>query len=267
MKCPICGKEEFIKAPHFPFSVYGDAQLNTSGCACYSCANCGYTIFVNENITSYVYAQKEVIFLIEKKINEKKRELNKLKASCDDKSLLKEQLAKYKKQLQLRKELGDDNKAVRALQESITELTREIESGSNKNAQNRIKSVENEIKHLEEQLQKAKDTIKPTLLDRSKKPILDEPEDNDGEILWNKLTAVYQENDPLNNKTISITRSLSKSTNKMFKIIKKVKKEGYRPYGFGDSASIIVVLTEEEKKALSKPYIKVLTFEEFVKES
>ena len=79
MKCPICGKEEFIESPWFPMHVSGDATLECKELKSFVCCNCGYLIFVNTGIKEILYANKTKIEIISNKITEKEAEIERLK--------------------------------------------------------------------------------------------------------------------------------------------------------------------------------------------
>ena len=267
MKCPICGKEEFIESPYSQIEVSGDATLNTKGLKSFVCTNCGYLILIDTNIKEFMYANKEKIEILTRQVASHQNAINELRKSSTDLSDIKDKLEKAKEQLRTRREWGEDNKATRALEEGIAEYTSRLNKGVKEEDLRKIKELEAEISRLEHEIALTKNMFKPVL--QEVKPVkhlkdFEEEDIFDAKRIWKTLINVYQQNDPNNSNTLSISDSLAKSMYHVMTIYHLAKERGYRPYPFNDGQTLIVI-DEKEKEKLKRPYVNIYTFDEFIK--
>ena len=183
------------------------------------------------------------------------------------KSILKDKLEKANEQLRIRREWGDDNKATRALEESIEEYSARLNKGVKEQDLRKIKELEAEIARLEHEIALTKNMFKPVL--QEVKPVqhlkdFEEEDIFDAKRIWKTLINVYQQNDLKNSNTLSISDSVSKSMYMVMTIYHLAKERGYRPYSFNNGLTLIVI-DDKEKEELKRPYLNIYTFAEFVK--
>lgn len=164
MKCPICGKEHFIKSTSLPFTLHGDTRIVYEDGACLACVNCGYAIFFNSSAVNTYEEQKEAINIIKEAIEQKMLQIKQLKNNTKGLFSVNQELKRKKEELRLRREWGEDNKTTRALEETIKELNDQVNGGFVKNSEDRIKNLFNEVERLNEQILKIEESIKPVSL-------------------------------------------------------------------------------------------------------
>lgn len=161
MKCPICGKEEFIKTD-LPFDVYGDAKLRRfNSVECHTCINCGYIVWFNKSTPKFFLEQKQRISEVDSKIEAVKDTIKQIQ-NVDYMSRYKKDLAKYKKELKFLTEMGEDNKTTRSLKECVDETQRIIDSGVVPGLAQQIRNLEWQIEQLNIEKSEYEKRIKTT---------------------------------------------------------------------------------------------------------
>lgn len=144
IKCPICGKEDFIQVSEPIQDQY--AKINGN---CYVCVTCGYVAWFNIGYVKFYKDRMETIRDLESKIQEKADQISVLERRLSDTSSYKSDLASYKKELKQRVEWGEGgSKKCRALEECIAEKEAAINNGINEGVQNNINQLKNEIREL-----------------------------------------------------------------------------------------------------------------------
>lgn len=160
MKCPVCGKEEFIET-NLPFDIFGDASIRQNdGTRCYTCIACGYTIWFNHQAVEEYKEAKQRIEELDDKMLDCKKKIEQIKKESTDFSEEERQIKRFKDELKMRQKWGEDNKATRALIESIDELQSLISKGTRPDSDKRVANVQLEIVHLEGQKKQLSERFK-----------------------------------------------------------------------------------------------------------
>ena len=94
---------------------------------------------------------KQRIKEIDDKILDCKKKIEQIKKESTDFSEEERQIKRFKEELKMRQRWGEDNKATRALIESIDELQSLISKGTRPDTDERVANVQVEIAHLEGQ--------------------------------------------------------------------------------------------------------------------
>lgn len=142
MRCPVCGGERFVK------SQYLDSTSKESKV---TCVKCGYTFSIRSDIKVQYYGKVKELNSVLHNISSLELELKQLENKTGDVSRFKKELKEYKRKQAMFKELGEDNKATRAVDESIRELEVMIESGKDEDAIRRSNNIKVEIERLSNQ--------------------------------------------------------------------------------------------------------------------
>lgn len=123
MKCPICGKEEFIKPSTDTILSLGDQHLYVDA---FVCVNCGHIEF---NGSLIVNKYKTLVSKI-KKLETENKELQKELDAVDGKKFDVEIFKKRIREWQKKKENSKDNRAIEEADDMISHYEQIIASGS-----------------------------------------------------------------------------------------------------------------------------------------
>ena len=159
MKCPICGSEEILYDRNLPFDVYGDARLNSIA-SVHICANCGYVMMFNKHLLDEIKQKKDEISKLKEEAKPYKDELKKLLEKPFDKSRYENDIAKWKNEIKILKEMGEEGKSVRSRLELINEAEEIIKNGKDPNIKRNIDSLEIKIRNIENKISDLEKTIK-----------------------------------------------------------------------------------------------------------
>lgn len=147
MKCPICGKEEFIKLVEPPLYNQSDVRP-ISSVNYYGCVNCGYIVITSSYIKTYYQEQLDKIKELDEQINKLKENIILAKKDSTDFSSKKLLLKNYKEELAMRQKWGEDNRTTRALIECINELETIIAEKIKPGTDKRLLGYDFEIRKL-----------------------------------------------------------------------------------------------------------------------
>ncbi|MBR4237787.1 helix-turn-helix domain-containing protein [bacterium] len=264
MRCPVCGGDRFVKPYNFN-SLYKEGKV--------TCIKCGYTFSIRSDIKVQYFEKLKELKIVLNSILLAETELKQLENKKGDVSQFKKELKNLKKKQQLLRELGEENKIARSIDESIKELEMIIVGGKDESIIRNCDNLEIEIKRLKSQ----RDLIIHQLRDPFKKDvdIIKEASDKNLANLEKEIIRECLDNEMdnyphpslLNPSTyyqiIKLDDSFIESYDKLLSVLGTLRLKPIHLTDDAEKAEYILVESDERKHQIGDKAISTKEFENY----